>query len=369
MEPDKKSGNIRKCANCGASNGEFNNLCQDCFLKDRPVILRRVKFKIPICRECGNVYYLGSWTHPNVDEEEQLVQGVKYQINKKYKFSTRKNLNVEAIDARITGIESGQDKVIGQLQITWKVDPFTPLVKLEEAFEGKLKWRRCTSCQSREEVKFSAKLQFRFTDRYELGEEMAVFQEKMTHYQSNEGLHRLQRARGGYDVILSSKTVAKEIARYYQREHGAAIKTTLETTGFDRHTTKTITREITVIRFPDLLVGDLVEISGNVLQIHSYRQGSVHFFDFSNKMFKNTNINTINQATLAVAREDFHDFQVMSINLHDSSLVAMSLSSDDYQAYDLNVNDFPGVKQGEEFRAAIYKEGIYFDHYSRSTGK
>ncbi|MFW9994429.1 MAG: NMD3-related protein [Candidatus Odinarchaeota archaeon] len=365
MEPGVPPGGTRKCASCGADNAEFDNLCQECFLKDHPVILRRSSFKIPVCRECGNVYYTGSWSHPGTDKEEQLRQGVKYQIGRSYKFSSGKNLNIEIKQVEVTGIENGQDNVVGQFLITKKTDPFMPLIKLEESFEGRLKWRRCMECQTRDEVRFSAKLQFRFTSRHRLEDAMETFQDIITRYRSKNSLYKEQKAKGGFDIILSSKMVAREIAKHYQREIGATIKTTQEFISYDRYATKAITREITVIRYSDFLTGDLIEITGRIFQIQSYRQGQLHLFDFDSQTYKTTDMSSLDQANLAVANGNFQAFQVISLNTQDSSLVVMCLSSDDYVTFDLNFSDFPPtIQQGEDFRAAIYKGKIFFDHYS-----
>ena len=86
-----------KCVNCGAEGASFQNLCQNCYLNDHPIVLRRGRFKIPKCRECGNVYYNGSWSHAGIDPDRQLLQGIKDRIIKSYKFSTNRNLKIKII--------------------------------------------------------------------------------------------------------------------------------------------------------------------------------------------------------------------------------------------------------------------------------
>jgi len=367
VEPETNLNRQKKCANCGSEGAVFNNLCQSCFLHNQPLVLRRAWFKIPKCLECGNVYYLGTWSHPGIDEVEQLINGVEYQVNRTYKFGKGKNLKVKVMDAEISGIETGQDKVTGQVRISWKVDPFTPLIKTEESYEGKLKWRRCSECQTREEVKFAAKLQIRFTNRFEKEEEITKFQKIFSSYQAEQDLFKLREARGGFDIILNSKVSAKSIAQHYVFEHGADLKISAEITAFDRHTTKAVTRDIIAIRYADLIPGDLVDFSGKIRQITSYTLNKLQYFDYETRSFKKTDKKILNTASLAVSKENFDDFQVIDLNHRDNILTIMNLNSSDYQTFDVNLADFPGLQQGEEFRATMYNNKIYFNHLKKTS--
>ncbi|MHA1166475.1 MAG: NMD3-related protein [Candidatus Hodarchaeales archaeon] len=356
-----------KCVNCGAEGASFQNLCQNCYLNDHPIVLRRGRFKIPKCRECGNVYYNGSWSHAGIDPDRQLLQGIKDRIIKSYKFSTNRNLKIKIIKARLEGLETGQDKVVGQLLITWKADPLLPDIEIIEDFEGRLKWRGCTECRIKEEVKFSAKIQFRFSRRYNIEDEQERFINTVPKIISEEVNYQFRKARGGFDVILDSKSAAKAITLVYQHDHGAEIKSSIEIYGYDRYLCRQITRDIHLVRYSELLPGDIVDISGKLFQILSFKHNAFHYYDYAHRRSRKTDRSLLSRAILVITSEDFHTFQKIDSNARDNSLEVMDLSSSDFITYSLNLSDFPGVERKETFKAAIHGNKVLFDYLGEKT--
>lgn len=358
------------CVSCGKPDDKFGYLCQECYLKEHPIILSRPRLRLTLCRKCGTFLASSVWRpSPDPDHLGQfLVDAVAETISNKYKFRQvqEQELNILEIDERLLNWEEGPDVIEGRFELMGRPDPFFPTIRIEEEFTMYIRYRSCSFCQQvASGGMINAKIQIRGAER-QLDHISTVLKEYFDEIKrsGSPGEHPIKQeeTKDGWDISFTSSRTPETIASLLKEEYGAMLIRTNETITYDRMKSKAKTRLVISARLPNFLRGDIILYRDQPFQLFNVRGTQTTLFDFGagevvlwdNKQLWDT------RTKLLYPYEELQKFQVFSIQEHTGTAELMNMAT--FEMHELTLDKFSRPPaEGTEVRGFYWSDAFYID--------
>jgi len=234
------------CPKCGKEdNSLIEGLCQKCFSKENPLLLKFKDPKIIICTSCNSYMYKNKWHIAlATDKIKNLKKIISKLLDEKLQFNP---------EAKITKIEINP-LLPKDFQIKQKIMPIDIELKLEgtiakknlkESYEFSIKinFSICNTCKKRNTQYYEAILQIRPKSG-----EMLKFIKENIKFKKNVFITKEESLKFGYNIYLTSQAYAKNLASLLKKKFDVEIKITY--TLFGRKEGKDVYRSTILIRIP-----------------------------------------------------------------------------------------------------------------------
>ncbi|RLF23963.1 MAG: hypothetical protein DRN15_04415 [Thermoprotei archaeon] len=342
----------RFCIICGrVTDVLIENMCLDCFRKNRQLIQIPSEIEVEICPECYSFRFRGKWLRVEasvpqimlsavrriIEARARIDTAVKYKLDLRYEgraWSGRGRTKVKVI---VTGtprddVEPYQEVHIVSVKPSWKLCPSCLRIKgkHEEAIvQIRAEERKLTSSERRYIMELVEKIIYRVSR----DDPMAI----VIDYEERED---------GIDLHMASKRIARIVASYLQREYLASIKESYKVVGMKKG--EVITRETISVRLPKYKAGDVIRYKGKPLMIMAIEGGRVYCVD----------LERYEEVTLK--SKDLRDVQVSGCERVEAMVIAVTgsvvhvMRLDNYQTLELELRRVPiWMKEGRHVALLI----------------
>jgi len=237
------------CPKCGKEDDSLiEGLCQKCFSKENPILLKFKDPKIIICTSCNSYMYKNKW-HPALatDKIKNIKKIISKLLQEKLQFNP---------EAKITKIEINS-LLPKDFQIKQKLMPISIELKLEgiiakrnlkESYEFpiKINFSICNTCKKRNTQYYEATIQIR-----PKSEKVLKFVKDDIKFKKDVFITKQESLKFGYNIYITSQSYAKNLASLLKKKFNAEIKITY--TLFGRKQGKDVYRSTILIRLPKSL--------------------------------------------------------------------------------------------------------------------
>jgi nonsense-mediated mRNA decay protein 3 len=244
------------CVECGAEGKVYESLCEKCFLERHSLAELPEYLDIEKCKECEAFLVGSKW--------------IKVPMERAVEMLLDKLITYERIvDTHQYSVEyTPEDEM--NYQIVVHCDMFVDEMRTEKDVRSKvrLKPSQCVTCTRRKSRYYEATLQIR-ADRRNLSDEEMEAVNKFVHKRvdsaTDEFISEEEKMHGGWDFLLSSKNlarnIAKELASQYCAQDSSAAKLVGMKDGVEMY------RVTHLVRLPHFKVGDVIDHHGKLYQI------------------------------------------------------------------------------------------------------
>lgn len=337
------------CVRCGKEGrGTIGGLCTECFLDGRPVVRLPHHVDLERCTNCGEFLIGGTW-QPK-DAAEAIEDAAADSL--------------EAIpEARILGIGTG----------TEELDPrnFLVTVEADADVDGHVSAERCSTtvrlkntvckrCSRQLGNYYEATLQVRggrkaLDPRLRDGIVRRVRDQVEQMARNNRQLFitKVEETAGGVDILLSSISMARAVARELADSYGGDIKESSKlvgktSDGGDLH------RLTFLVRLPDHGVGDIVRYGDGYHKLTWTGKNGVRILSLGSFREVPLKRNDARNIRLAVEQGDIKEATVVSVS--DGEIQV--LHPENYSTVDLRIPE--GAVIGDTVRVAAIDGDLYF---------
>jgi len=219
---------VKFCALCGKSESKLiENLCLPCYFK-REIIHSVFNVRVSLCPFCLSYRFKGKWFKPNSTLLNEIIEEIaerSIEINLPPEFKGNATFKIPQEQFRFKE---------GNIRLTLTVYYEEPGLALEEYATAffKLKFVTCPSCTKVRKEPKEAILQFRSFDGNvdaRLRKEILSIVEKETRLKGVS--HKVEDKKTGFDVKLSSQSLARSIAQRMKEMFKADLKETFKIKG------------------------------------------------------------------------------------------------------------------------------------------
>lgn len=267
------------CYLCGEP-AVLDGLCQECYDKEHPLIQVETPLAITTCKRCGSIQVPGGWKtlssiSPNDQREEQI--GVLLDMAVK-PLATELSMEIEEINRL--------DRVLHLvLHVTGKSAPELDPHTEEYPVEVRYTYATCDMCSMKSGGYYEATLQIRANEREVTEDEQEKIVEiarerTIAEYGKDKGAFILQidDTKFGLDLFIGSdilcRKIADEIEALFLADRKENFKLVTQDRGGKRKYRITI-----VLRLPQYIVGDFIEVAGNPCQVLEIGKGGLSCYD------------------------------------------------------------------------------------------
>ncbi len=252
------------CVECGKREAKYEGLCEECFLKKVKFTDLPQHLDLVVCPHCHSVKFGGVW------ERISLEEAISRIVDKNIKFiHDCDGYDLDIVHGEIEGEFDVEVRVLikyGDLETTE-----THMVRFD------LKYESCPRCNRYFGNYFEAILQLRGMRENEYTEVLEYTHWLISrHARKNENLFLTKevKKKEGWDLYLSDKREAKNIAKELVRKYGAALKESPQIAG--RKDGKDVYRVTYSVRLPTYRVGDVVNVEGKYYLVTDVGERYVH---------------------------------------------------------------------------------------------
>ncbi len=321
--------------------------------------------KIVACDKCELIYTRGKWTKFYLADvgESELNDFFSQEILQIWDFFY-KPTEISLMNMRVTLDEiTFTPHIFGLITISASPDVFVPLIQISEDLEINLEWGECIECRTRLSGSYSSKIQVRTERSVEQSalEEWALEIEHMSSdYLTSDRknpLFKIIYLKNGFDVLFRTKAPANTVGRIFARKNGGMVSVTTEFAGFDKSKWKEYPRKpVVLISLPPFEIGELVEYNKKIVQIHSFRDQRVEYWDFEKKEWLRIPIKQFMDAKPQKIDYIELELQVVAFE-HDGT--AQLMSTDNFEIFYVLSSDIGSIKEGDQIQGFLYEEALY----------
>ncbi|MFW9918467.1 MAG: 60S ribosomal export protein NMD3 [Candidatus Thorarchaeota archaeon] len=267
------------CYLCGEPS-VLDGLCQNCYNSEHPLIGVNTPLSITTCKKCGSMQVPGGWkTLSSVGSDDQREEQIGILLDMEIK-SLGHEISVEIEEA------NRLDRVLHvRLHITGKSSPDLDAHTEEYPVEIRYNHATCDMCSMMSGGYYEATLQIRANERPVTEEEQERVVEiardrTIAEYGKDKGAFILQidDTKFGLDLFFGSdllcRKVADEVEALLLADRKENFKLVTQERGGKRKYRITI-----VLRLPQYVVGDFIEVVGNPCQVLGIGKGGLACYD------------------------------------------------------------------------------------------
>ncbi len=271
------------CYLCGEPS-ILDGLCQECYNREHPLIEVSSPLSITTCKKCGSIQVPGGWkTLSAIETDEQREEQIGILLDMEVK-QLGHELSIEIEE------ENRLDRVLHlRLYVTGKSSPQLEEHTEDYPVEVRFSHATCDMCSMMSGGYYEATLQIRAEEREVTDEEqeqiVAIARERtIAEYGKDKGAFILQidDTKFGLDLFFGSdllcRKVADEIESQFLTDRKENFKLVTQDRGGKRKYRITI-----VLRLPQYIVGDFIEVTGNPCQVLAMGRGGLSCYDLLEK--------------------------------------------------------------------------------------
>ena len=261
----------RFCVKCGAleapDNPIVDGLCLRCLSKERLLFNVNSKRKIVVCPICSSYLVGNSWIKGTGDVEETIRMLAERLVEES-----------AAPSPPAEGVEVKEVKVMrkrgGKYFAEVTAEVIVRGVKVEQTavFPLDVEKRPCPKCLMKSGKDYEAVLQIRSESGRVTAEELREAGELFAKVGSGEDIVELVDQKGGLDVLLTSKEVARRAAQLMRFNMGAKIIESHSVVGM-RRDGKVRTRLTISVRLPEVKGGEGLLFNGEPALFEGFHKG------------------------------------------------------------------------------------------------
>jgi nonsense-mediated mRNA decay protein 3 len=339
------------CVKCGVDGPVFENVCRDCFLKDKKFASIPDHVDMPQCSHCREFSIANKWLLiEDVEIAARDLGVVSVQVLK------------EAVIDDVTATVIPADLANFRVHLNVKMDIRGLAVEEKLDTIVRVKNSVCGRCSKIKGSYFESTLQIRSRDRKLTEKEVDVILDRVhkmvAEYAADNRevfiskVDRMVGGSGGADVLLSSNSVGKVISRAIADQYGAEVKDTAKL--LTKKEGRDVFRVTYLVRLPSFRYGDVMLFRGKMYLVGPMRTTSTRLTNM--KTNENTNF----------SNNDLMDAKV--IGQHDDMIDAVVLTETPKEIQIMHPTSFKMVElkkppkfevKGETVKVFIYEEEIY----------
>ncbi len=267
------------CYLCGEPS-ILDGLCQNCYNNEHPLVKVSSPLSITICKKCGSVKIPGGWkTLSSQNKDAQRAEQIDILLDMEI-TPLVPGLSVDIIE------ENRLDRVLlVRLVVTGKSAPDLEPHTEEYPTEIRYSYMSCDSCSMMSGGYYEATLQIRADERPLTKEEqdqiLEIAKERtIAEYGKDTRAFILQidETKFGLDLYLGSDLLCRKIAEEVEAQFLASRKENFKLYSQDRGGKKKY-RTTILLRLPQFLPGDFIEVVGNPCRVLKMGKGGLTCYD------------------------------------------------------------------------------------------
>lgn len=363
-----------QCIECGSDNSNYNYLCQDCYLKNYPIIETRPRLKLSLCKLCRtpsikpDVWYdIGN--DANLNKDNIIKKSIVDLIDLKYKVKPIKNkeLSIINVDEKIFDQNIPVDYVEGSFKVKGIPDLFLPDISIEEDFSLFIKYKKCMKCQllaTGGAIKY--KVQIRVIKKIIDNIDKVISDFYKSDKIENKNLFPLEESKlkEGWDMSFIDRKGAEILVNYFKINFGAHIIETKETTSYDRIKNKARYRTVISVRLPNYIKGDIIIFEDLPYQILDIKSNSTVLYNFNDKESLDIENDILLKTKIKniYSKDELAKYQIISIDDYKNSVQIMNLDS--FEIKEISKEDFNyEIIEGNEISAFYWDENLFINQF------
>lgn len=261
------------CVECGKEGKTYNGLCADCYLSRGSFVNLPKTLDVPVCGECLSVRIGKKW-HNALTLEEAVQLSIEKAIEK--------SREVDGLSISVNLIEHDPRNYLATTDVKFTVGDLSAERRCQ--IEVRLKKETCNRCGRRAGHYYEAIIQIRGSERSSRQEVLERARElvhsrveAISHKSRDIFISKEERQHGGYDIYLSSGSVAKMIARELTKMHGASSKSSASVAGM--RDGKELRRMTYLVRLPGYEMGDVLLFDNCAYLLRSVSENQLSLVD------------------------------------------------------------------------------------------
>lgn len=338
------------CPKCGKNADVFyENVCKNCFIKDKKLLECPAVLFSKICPVCGSVYKRGKWS-AREDENETIIECVKGSLK----------LDNQVSNLELTLSPKQLDYSRYRVHIDAKAKIKDMPVELEQDTEVRISWETCDTCSRISGGYFEGIVQIRAEKRLPAKEELGRCKEiaESVSARSREKGDRLafiaktEELGEGIDFYVGSIKLGKQICRAIIDVFGGKFTESPKLVG--QKNGEDLYRITYALRLPEFVRGDIISADDTVIEVQTCGK----------------HVSGIDLETGKRFIENFNDLMeikklgnwlnaVSAVLVADEDKTIQVLDPETYETVTVKRPDFLGAEPGDEIKVIKTAKGIY----------
>ncbi len=275
-----------QCPRCGKPVQELiSGTCSQCFI-DTKEILRVPKIQLTICPDCLRYKDASIWRKGEDDLASTVAKALLERLPRKLRLTLGPHQSLPGTEPRLVGLESGSPRItkdratVDVVARVGGIGPGNETAEIRIRPTIALNKGLCRVCRLRRSGFHGCILQIRAEARY-LEEEEVEDITALVHGMVEKAdpntmdfISKVVDRREGRDFYLGSAALGRTVAREVVSSRGGTISESRKLVGVEKGTNRKLYRFTTLLRLPELRVGDITELNGVLYAVlhHSGRR-------------------------------------------------------------------------------------------------
>jgi NMD protein affecting ribosome stability and mRNA decay len=265
-------------------------------------------------------------------------------------------------DLKLEVDEDGNPSTItGIVDISASPDAFVPLITISKQFEILIEFGECTECRTRLTGSYSSKIQIRSSRKVnsthleEWGAEIESISREYPLSDGKNPLFEIKILKSGIDAFFQARASANTVGRLFAKNNGGVVSMTTEFAGYDQSKSREYPRKpVVLINLPEFTEGDIVVINNHYpLQIASFRNKKVEFWDFTRKKWRKLPLKSFLTSRPKLLELDHNKYQI--VNFEQEGAIAQIMNMNSFEIRYIDATEIADLSEGMTF------EGMFFN--------
>ncbi|MFX0209586.1 MAG: NMD3-related protein, partial [Candidatus Hodarchaeota archaeon] len=334
-----------------------------CYLESHPVLRNKKELTIIACTQCELLFAREQWTNLYISDLGKLSLNtwLSSLISREWSFYYRPK-NIRISELSVQNDEDNNPSIItGIVNISASPDAFVPLMNISKDFSIHIDWGECTECRSRTMGQYASKIQIRSqkdVNEKQLNAWADEIESLSKSYLLADGknpLFAVKFIKSGIDALFQSRAPASSVGRSFAKQHGGIINITTEFAGFDKSKSREFPRkQVVLINLPEFEPGDIMILNKNPVQIGSFKDFKVDYWDFKNKQWRTMPIKSfLNfKPKPKLLTTESQEFQI--VNFEREGKLAQIMNTESFETHYIDSSDLVGYSEGETISGILY---------------
>ncbi|VVB92316.1 NMD3 family protein [uncultured archaeon] len=338
------------CPKCGKNADIFyDNVCKNCFIKDKKLLECPAILFSKICPVCGSVYKRGKWS-AREEERETIIECVNESLK----------LDNQVSNLELTLSPKQLDYSRYRVHIDAKAKIKGAPLEIEQDTEVRISWETCDTCSRIAGGYFEGIVQIRAEKRIPTKEELGKCKdiaENVSNRSQEKGdrlafIAKTEELGEGVDLYVGSIKLGKQICRAIIEVFGGKITESPKLVG--QKNGEDLYRITYALRLPEFVRGDIISADDKVIEVQTCGK-HVSGIDLETGKRFIENFNDLMDIKKLGSRLD----AVSAVLVADENKTIQVLDPETYETVTVKRPDFLGAEAGDEIKVIKTTKGIY----------
>ncbi len=338
------------CPKCGKDADVFyDNVCKNCFIKDKKLLECPAVLFSKICPVCGSVYKRGKWSTKK-DETETIIECVKESLK----------LDSQVSNPDITLSPKQLDYSRYRVHIDAKGVIKGAPVEMEQDTEVRISWETCDTCSRISGGYFEGIVQIRAEKRIPTKEELESCKniaESVASRSQEKGdrlafIAKTEELGEGFDLYVGSIKLGKQVCRAVMDVFGGKFTESPKLVG--QKNGEDLYRITYALRLPEFVRGDIISADGKVIEVQTCGK-HVSGIDLETGKRFIENFNDLMKVKKLCRSMD----AVPAVLVADEGKTIQVMDPDTYESVTIKRPEFLGAEPGNEIKIVKTSKGIF----------